>query len=127
MVRPKAKELTARELAVMQVFWSRGEATADDAREVLASSGENLAYSTVANVVRGLADKGFLRQTNETRPFRYKFVRSFEDVSKQLVGDLVSRLFCGSREAMLAHLLGRRKLTASERTFLSELLERQED
>lgn len=127
MVRPKAKELTARELAVMQVFWKSNEATAEDARDHLAKSGEELAYVTVANVVRSLADKGFLSQINSERPFLYKAAKSFDEVSKNIVGDVLTRLFSGSREAMLVNLLDRRKLTAKERAFLAEILRQQED
>lgn len=127
MVRPKSSELTSRELAVMQVFWKKDTATADQIRESLAKSGEKLAYPTVANVVRGLADKGFLKQINDERPFRYRSVRSFEDVSKRLVGDMLTRLFAGSRETMLVQLLGRRKLSASEKAFLTDLLSEQEE
>ncbi|TWU58523.1 Transcriptional regulator BlaI [Rubripirellula tenax] len=125
MARPKTKELTSRELAVMQLFWQDDSATAEDARSFLESSGESLAYVTVANVVRALADKGFLKQINDARPFQYKAIRSFDDVSKGLVGDLVKRLFAGSREAMLVHLIDQRKLTAKEREYLIEVLEKQ--
>lgn len=127
MARPKATELTSRELAVMQVFWNQADASAEEAREHLLSSGEDLAYVTVANVVRGLADKGFLEQTNKVRPFRFKAARSFESVSKRLVGDLVTRLFHGSQEAMLVHLLDRRKLSSEEKAYLASVLEREED
>lgn len=127
MVRPKSTELTARELAVMQVFWREEAATAEEARQALAGTGEDLAYVTVANVVRGLADKKFLKQLNQQRPFRYKAIRTFDDVSKRLVGDMISRLFNGSREAMLVHLLDRRKLTQEERAYLMDLLQNEED
>lgn len=127
MARPKATELTSRELAVMQIFWKQKEATAEDARGQLASAGEELAYVTIANVVRGLADKGFLKQTTTARPFRFQAVRSFEEVSKRLVGDLLTRLFEGSREAMLVNLLDRRKLTDEERAYLHDVLTKQED
>lgn len=126
MVRPKAKELTSRELAVMQVFWSESEATAEDARGYLLSQGDKIAYVTVANVVRGLVDKGFLKQVNQERPFRYRSNRSFDDVSKTLVGDMIKRLFSGSREAMLVHLLGQKKLTKKEREYLREILDQQD-
>ncbi len=126
MARPKSIELTARELAVMQLFWKNGEGTAEQAQAYLVSAGENLAYTTVANVVRSLADKGFLQLTNSQRPFQYKAIRRFEDVSKRLVGDLVTRLFAGSRQAMLVQLLDRRKLTATERAYLQELLQEQD-
>lgn len=126
MPRPKSTELTTRELAVMKIYWGSEPLTADDARAKLAENGEELAYTTVANVVRGLVEKKFLKPTNSERPFTYQAIRSFEDVSKRLVGDLMSRLFSGSREAMLVNLLSRRKLTAKERSFLTELLDEQE-
>ena len=127
MARPKSTALTARELAVMQIFWKHSDASAEEAREAIAEGGEELAYVTVANVVRGLADKGFLKQINKRRPFRFKAIRSFEDVSKRLVGDMVSRLFGGSREALLVQLLDRKKLSDEERQYLHAVLERQEE
>ena len=125
MPGPKAKELTERELAVMRVFWDDGPGTADEARERLATAGVELAYVTVANVVRGLEDKGFLRQLNSARPFQYEAARSFDDVSKRLVGDLVERLFDGSRQELLVSVLGRKRLTKKEREFLKQVLKEQ--
>lgn len=122
MARPKAKELTERELAVMQHFWRCEEATAEEARIALEAAGEALAYATVANVVRGLADKGVLEQANAERPFRYRAAKSFEEVSKSLVGDLISRLFDGSRQAMLVQLFSQKSLSEQEREFLQEVL-----
>lgn len=57
MARPPAKELTNRELEVMQVFWKRGAITAQEARDELAISGIDLAYTTVATLVRILTSK----------------------------------------------------------------------
>ncbi|QDT07067.1 Penicillinase repressor [Rubripirellula lacrimiformis] len=127
MARPKTTELTERELEVMHVFWNHGELTANDARELLAKTGIDRAYVTVANLIRILVDKKYLKASNDERPFIYVSIRSFDDVSKSFVGDLVKRVFQGSREAMLVQLLGRKKkLTASEKAFLQNLLEEQE-
>lgn len=126
MARPKSTELTARELAVMQVFWHEKETTADAAHQYVREQGEDIAYVTVANVVRGLVEKGCLKQTNDTRPYLYRAIRSFDQVSKRLVGDLMTRLFDGSREAMLVHLLERRKLSTEEKSYLAQVLADQE-
>ncbi|MEM8670391.1 MAG: BlaI/MecI/CopY family transcriptional regulator [Planctomycetota bacterium] len=126
MVRPKARELTERELEVMRAFWDHGEGTAEDARKRLQQDGTKLAYVTVANVVRQLEEKGFLKQETQQRPFIYAAKKSFDDVSSRLVGNLLQKLFDGSRERMLVQMLGRKKLTPSEREFLRELLEKQE-
>lgn len=126
MSRPTAKELTERELELMHVFWKEGEMTAADAREKMARDGIDRAYVTVANLVRILVDKGFLTATNDARPFVYKAIRSFRDVSGTFLGDVLNRVFGGSREEMLAQLLGRRKkLSVSERELLEQVLEEQ--
>jgi len=126
MVRPAAKELTQRELEVMHVFWKRGELSAAEARDRLAEHGIDRAYVTVANLVRLLVDKGFLEQTNNERPFQYRPVRAFQEVSRSLVRELVERVFHGSREELLVQVLGQKKLTAKERAVLLQILKEQE-
>jgi BlaI family transcriptional regulator, penicillinase repressor len=122
MARPAAKELTQRELEVMHVFWSCGESTVADIRDQLSAAGRELAYTTVATLVRILAEKGFLKQTNDERPFLFRPARSFEDVSRSILGDLVDRVFRGSREQLLVRLLEQRRLTAQERAVLEAIL-----
>ena len=127
MVRPPAKELTKRELEVMHVFWKEGELTATDARAQLAKAGVDRAYVTVANLIRILVEKGFLKPTNDQRPFTYRAERTFESVSQSLVSDLVKRVFGGSRSQLLVNLLGNKKrLSAEERALLKQVLEEQE-
>ena len=125
MARPPAKDLTERELEVMHVFWKQGEATAAEARDRLAAAGPDRAYTTVATLVRILQEKGFLRQTNEERPFRYVPARSYEEVSGRLLGDVLRRVFHGSREQLLVRLVEQRKLTAKERAVLEDILKEQ--
>ena len=125
MVRPRAKELTDRELEVMHCFWQRGESTVADIRELLIGQGRELAYTTVATLVRILSEKGFLGQVNDDRPFRFLPQRSFEDVSGSMLGDMVRQLFGGSREQLLIRLLGQEKLSDKERAALDEILAQQ--
>ncbi len=122
MARPAAKELTERELEVMHAFWKRGESTVAEVRDALATSGLDRAYTTVATLVRILTNKRFLEQTNDTRPFRYKPARSYEEVSGRLLGEILDRVFRGSREQLLIRLMERRRLTIKERALLEEIL-----
>ena len=122
MARPRAKELTERELEIMQAFWQHGESTAAEMRDGLARSGRELTYTTVANLVRTLEQKRFLRQINEERPFRYRPARSFEEVSGRLVRDLIHRVFDGSREQLLIRLIEQKRLTPKERAAIAKAL-----
>jgi BlaI family transcriptional regulator, penicillinase repressor len=122
MARPPAKELTERELEVMHVFWNRGESTVADVRDALANSGLHRAHTTVATLVRILADKSFLVQTNQERPFSYRPAQSYEEVSRKLLGEVLDRVFRGSRELLLVRLMEQRALSAKERALLEDLL-----
>lgn len=126
MARP-ASELTQRELEVMHLFWQHGELSAMEARELLVGEGHGLTYVTVANLVRGIADKGLLRQVNQQRPFRYRPTSTFQEVSRRLLGDLLHKVFRGSREELLVQLLDRRRLTKQERARLQQVLDKLED
>src|SRR5262245_50604765 len=126
MVRPAAKELTERELQLMHVFWKQKTLSAMEARDLMAREGLDLAYVTVANLVRILVEKGFLEPINDERPFRYRPVRALEEVSKSLVRELVERVFLGSREQLLVQLLGQKKLTAKERAVLEQILKEEQ-
>lgn len=122
MARPKANELTERELELMQVFWDHGEQTATEVQEKLSESGRELAYTTVATLVKILLSKGFVEQTVDRRPFTYRPVKTFEEVSGNIVGDLIKRVFGGSREQLLIRMMKQKKLTKKERELLEEIL-----
>jgi predicted transcriptional regulator len=126
MARPAARDLTERELEVMHVFWSLdGDATPAEVRDRLSEAGLDRAYTTVATLVRILHEKGFVEQVNSARPFRYRALRSFEDVSERFVGDLLQRVFRGSREQLFVRLFKHKKLTARERAVLERILKEQ--
>jgi predicted transcriptional regulator len=122
MARPAARDLTERELEVMHVFWRHGEGNAAEARDHLAAAGLDRSYTTIANLVRILHEKGFLEQTNSERPFRYRPARSYEEVSGRLLRDVLDRVFRGSREQLLVRLMEQRKLSEHERAVLKEIL-----
>lgn len=122
MARAPDPQLTQRELDVMHVYWRHGELTAQQARDQLAKAGTDLAYVTVANLVRILVEKDCLEATTDERPYQYRPRRSFDEVSRSLVGDLLKRVFQGSREQLLVQLLGQKRLTSRERAVLEEIL-----
>ncbi len=124
MARRPAKELTERELEVMQVFWDRGELSVAGAQTALKRTGLKLAYTTVGTMVRILADKGFLKQVNAERPFIFAPARTYEDVSGKLLRGLVHSVFRGSWAQLLIRLAEEEKLTTKDRLALEAILKR---
>lgn len=122
MNRPQAEALTQRELEVMHQFWAHGEMTAQSARDQLEQAGRSLTYTTVANLCRILWEKGFLQRVGELRPFSFKAIKTFDEVSSHLVRDLIQQVFQGSREQLLVQVIGDQKLSARKRALLEALL-----
>ena len=122
MARPAGPGVDGAGLEIMHVFWNRGESTVAEVRDVLAADGLDRAYTTVATFVRILADKAFLIQTNQERPFSFRPARSYEDVSRKMLGELLDRVFRGSREQLLVRLMEQKALTPMERALLGDVL-----
>ena len=96
-----------------------------EVRDQLAAEGRDLAYTTVATLVRILCEKSCLEQTNTERPYEYRPLRTFEDVSRSFVRDLTEMVFGGSREQLLVQLMSQKKLTKREREILEQILAEQ--
>ena len=123
MARPKANQLTERELELMQIFWDHGQLTVAEVQEELAAKGRDLAYTTVATLVKILHEKQFVDQIGHVRPFTFQPKRTFEEVSGNILGDIVKKVFGGSREKLLIRLMEQKRLSKKERKLLEEILE----
>ncbi len=97
----------------MKVVWSLGRATVRDVYEDLLAQ-RKIAYTTVLTMMNVLERKGHLRKQAEGRSFRYRPARPRRQVVASMVRDFVKRVFGGSAQPLLVHLLEERQLTAEE-------------
>jgi len=110
----------------MHVFWAKGQQSAQDARDELENRGRVLTYTTVATLCKILFEKNFFERIGEARPFQFKPAKTFQEVSRHLVFELVERVFQGSREQLLLNVIGSKKLTKQKRKLLEDLLREDE-
>jgi BlaI family penicillinase repressor len=123
MARKPAKTLTERQLEIMHVLWSLGQARLGEIQEALNQKGpEPVAPSTVATQLNLLVQKGFVGQNG--RPGRSVYVPacSRQDATRSLVDDFLSRVGLGRAPAFLIQLLKDEPLTAEDRNALKEIL-----
>ena len=120
------QKLTPRELAIMDVIWDRGEATVRDVHDAL-SSRRKVAYTTVMTLMNILATKGHLTRRLDERAYVYSPTRPRHQAVARLVSDFVDRVFSGSAQPLLLHLVKHEKLTAAERAELRRLIDELED
>ena len=117
-----------RELDVMAVLWELESGTVSEVRERLPA---DLAYTTVLTILRNLEAKGFLRHEEEGKAHRYFPLVARRTAERSAVSHLMNRLFQGSPELLLTHLVSDRDLSAEElrrmRRLLDERLAEKED
>ena len=114
--------LHEREMDLMEVLWERGPATAAEVREALE---DDLAYNTVLTLLRRLEVKGYIGHEEEGRAHRYYPLVEREEARGSALQRLLDRVFGGSPELLLTHLVSVRSLEESEIKRLRELLQKQ--
>ncbi len=92
----------ARELDIMAVLWERGSGTVAEVRERLPAA---LAYTTVLTILRNLESKRFVRREAEGRGHRYFPIVEREAAGTDAVQHVIAKLFRGSPELLLTHLV----------------------
>ena len=106
-----------RELDVMAVLWEIGSGTVGEVRERLPA---HLAYTTVLTILRNLEAKEYLSHTVEGRAHRYQPRVAQRAAQNSALSHMLSRLFKGSPELLLARLVETEQLTPTELRSLAK-------
>jgi BlaI family transcriptional regulator, penicillinase repressor len=125
MARPPKKQPTNAELEILQVLWSRGQATV---REVLAdlSARREVGYTTALKLMQIMSEKGLVTRDESVRPQVYKAARTRRQTQKQLTGDFLDRLFEGSPGKLVMQALSAKRTSPEELAEIRALLDRLE-
>ena len=117
---PAPPRLTALQLAVMQVLWSREEASVADVQRAM--KGRRLALTTVATLLVRLEQRGLVGHRVEGRQYLYRTRVSPADVRETVTRELLRNLFDGDVTAFVSQLLDSRTLTRDEVADLQRLV-----
>jgi len=110
---------TDAELAILRVLWTRGPSTV---REVAEAMGREGAYTTVLKLLQIMTDKRLVRRDESSRTHVYEATSSEEVTQRQLVADLLDRVFDGSAEKLVLQALAARKSSPAELAQVRKLL-----
>ena len=103
-MRHRSRTLTEQELEIMKVVWERNRATVRDVYEALLER-RKVAYTTVMTMMKILEQKGFLKKSQEDRAYIYRPAQAKRQVIGAMVRDFINRVFNGSAEPLLVHLV----------------------
>ncbi|AKT41232.1 uncharacterized protein CMC5_053930 [Chondromyces crocatus] len=116
---PKTTQLGDLQLAIMQVLWELGEGTVTDVHQALLAE-RGLAPTTIATMLKKMADKGVVAHHADGRRFIYKPTVSREQVQRSMVAELTERLFGGDPAELVAHLISRNEIRPDELSALEQ-------
>jgi BlaI family transcriptional regulator, penicillinase repressor len=111
---------TDREADIMGVLWRRGPSTVAEVREALH---DELAYTTVLTMLRTLQGKGYVGYEEEGRTHPYFAAVEQQDARKSALRHLAEKLFDGSPELLLTHLVSGQKLDRRQLERIRKLLD----
>ena len=111
---------TDRELDVMAVLWQRGPSTVAEVRDRLT---DDLAHNTVQTVLRVLEEKGYVSHTEQGKAHCFRARVKPELAGVRAASRIVEKMFGGSTERLLTHLVAERDVPADELRRLRDLLD----
>jgi predicted transcriptional regulator len=120
-MRPPSTTLTPQELELMKIVWQKGQATVRDVYETLLER-RKIAYTTVMTMMRVLEKKGYVKTHRENRAYVYRPTRPERQVVRSMVREFVDRVFNGSAQPLLVHLVEDRRLSPKELEELERLI-----
>jgi BlaI family penicillinase repressor len=122
MSRHSLEDLGQLQRAVMEILWSRGEATVHQVRDRLDREREP-AYTTILTTLQKLERAGWLAHRAEGKSYVYVPKRSREQAGAGSVRGFLARVFDGNAVAMFQHLIREGDLNEDELRELRKIID----
>jgi BlaI family transcriptional regulator, penicillinase repressor len=119
-MRRRSTTLTGHELEIMKIVWERESTTVRDVYEALLEK-RKVAYTTVMTMMKILEQKQYLRRTQVDRAYVYRPAQPKRQVIGAMVRDFVNRVFNGSAEPLLVHLVEEHDLSREDLEEIARL------
>ena len=110
---------TDAELAILRVLWARGPSTV---RQVAEDMGREGGYTTVLKLLQIMTEKRLVRRDESLRTHVYEAAFSQDQTERQLVTDLLDRVFDGSAAKLVLQALAATKAGPEELDEIKKLI-----
>jgi BlaI family transcriptional regulator, penicillinase repressor len=119
----RAAHVTEAELAVLDILWERGPASAREITERLYPRGEPADVATVQKLLQRLEEKKFVDRDRSERVHRFSAVMTREAFAGEQLSGLADKLSGGSLTPLLVHLVESKRLGKRELDELRAMLD----
>jgi predicted transcriptional regulator len=104
----------------MKIVWERDSVTVRDVYEALLER-RKVAYTTVMTMMKILEQKQYLKKNQADRAYVYRPAQPKRQVIGDMVRDFINRVFNGSAEPLLVHLVEEHDLSRQELEEIAKL------
>lgn len=118
MAKKPASKPTPAEVDILGILFASGPSTV---REVHERLGTEVGYTGVLKLLQNMHAKGLVDRKQNGQAHIYE-AREPARMKRQLLGDLVQRVFAGSASQMILHLLEDEKATPDEIEEIRQML-----
>jgi predicted transcriptional regulator len=119
MTKKPAKP-TPAEVEILGILWDRGPSTVREVHERL-GPGKAVGYTGVLKLLQNMHAKGLVIRNQDGQAHVYE-AREPARMKRQLLGDLMQRVFAGSASQLVLHLLEDGKATPEEIEEIRQML-----
>jgi predicted transcriptional regulator len=119
-VKPPRRKPTNAEVAILRVLWARGSSTV---REVAKELGREDAYTTVLKLMQNMTEKRLVRRDESSRTHVYAAALPKEQTQRQLVVDLLEKVFDGSAAKLVMEALAAADTSREELEEIRKLID----
>lgn len=119
--KPKIHRLGELQLEIMKVLWAQPACTVARMHETVGKE-RQLAYTTIATMLRKMEERGLVTHETEGRTFLYHPAVDEQSVTKNMSEHLLDRLFEGSLADLVSHLLITRDVSQAELAKIEKLI-----
>jgi BlaI family penicillinase repressor len=111
---------TPAEVEILGILFDRGPSTVRDVHERLGAE-RSVGYTGVLKLLQNMHAKGLVHRNQDGQAHIYE-AREPARMKRQLLGDLVSRVFAGSASQLVLHLLEDEKASPQEIEEIRQML-----
>lgn len=115
------KELTERELGVLQILWDIKSGFVNDVLDKFPDP--KPPYTTISSIIRILESKGYVTHKTYGKTHEYLPVISKEKYKKSLLKNMMTHFFEGSFENVVSFMTRENQLTENEINEIEGLIE----
>jgi predicted transcriptional regulator len=117
---------TPGELEILRVLWQRGPSTVRDVHDAMSAS-KPTGYTTVLKLLQIMTDKGLVTRDVSRRTHVYQAAIRQDQTQRQLLDDLLDRVFDGSSSQLVMQALASGHASNEEIALIRRMLDEIEE